>query len=168
MEDMANNVLSDEDDQTDGSTASLVQALRNRLDTLKRPFRPNVGGWMVNFIGVRDTSCRNGLGMSPIGTRYLELVQATQGQSFSICESSLRDAVAGLQKRVLEIITDYPLASVPNLETVKVYQNGVLVPRSVTNGWDYIPSLRLIRFYGTFVPSSDTAVKVDYTPANAS
>lgn len=162
------NILSDEDDQSEGSSASLIQALRSRLDMIKRPFRPNVGGWMVNFIGVKDESCRNGLGMSPIGNRYLELVQISQGQSFSICEASLQSAVAGLQKRVLEIITDYPLASVPNLDTIRVYQNGVLVPRSMTNGWDYIPSQRLIRFFGTFVPAANTSVKVDYTPANAS
>jgi hypothetical protein len=162
------NILSDEDDQTDGTAASVVQSLRNRLDQFKRPFRPNVGGWLVNFIGVKDNTCRNGLGQSPIGYRYLDLVIASQGQSFSICQNSLKEAVSRLQARVLEIITDYPLASVPNLDTVRVYQNGVPVPRSTTNGWDYIPSLRVIRFYGGFIPSSRMDVKVDYTPATAS
>ncbi len=162
------NVLSDEEDQSDGTTASVVQAIKNKMDQFKKPFRPNVGGWLVNFIGVKDTTCKNGLGMSPIGYRYLDLVQSSGGKSFSICEANLKDAVASLQARVLEIITDYPLASTPNLDTVRVYMNGILVPRSNVNGWDYIPSLKVIRFFGTAVPSADVSVKVDYTPATAS
>ena len=55
------NVLSDEEDQTDGSTASVVQAIKNKMDQLKKPFRPNVGGWLVNFIGVKDTTFPNHL-----------------------------------------------------------------------------------------------------------
>lgn len=162
------NVLSDEDDQTDGTSASVELALKNRLEQLKKPFRPNVGGWMVNFIGVKDTTCKNPFGMSPIGTRYLDLAAASNGKSFSICEASLKDAVAGLQARILEIITDYPLASVPNLDTVRVTMNGVVIPRSNLNGWDYVPALKVIRFYGTAIPSADVTVKVDYTPAGAS
>ncbi len=162
------NVLSDEEDQTDGTTASVVQAIKNKMDQFKKPFRPNIGGWLVNFIGVKDTTCRNGLGMSPIGYRYLDLVQSSGGKSFSICDANLKEAVASLQRRVLEIITDYPIASTPNLDTVRVYMNGVLVPRSNVNGWDYIPALKVIRFYGTAVPSADVTVKVDYTPAGAS
>lgn len=162
------NVLSDEEDQTDGTSASVLQSIKTRMEQLKRPFRPNVGGWVVNFIGVKDSTCRNGLGIAPIGNRYLDLVATSGGKSFSICDASLKDAVTSLQARVLEIVTDYPLASTPNLDTVKVYMNGVLVPRSTLNGWDYIPALKVIRFYGTAVPSSDVSVKVDYTPASAS
>lgn len=162
------NILSDEEDQSDGSSSSVVQSLKTKLDQLKKPFRPNVGGWLVNFIGVKDSTCKNGLGMSPIGYRYLDLVQLSNGKSFSICDSNLQEAVSGLQKRVLEIITDYPLATVPNLDTVRVYMNGDFVPRSSINGWDYIPSLQVIRFFGTAIPSSDVTVKVDFTPAGAS
>jgi hypothetical protein len=162
------NILSDEDDQSPGTNASAEQTLENRLNALKKPFRPNVGGWLVNFIGRIDTSCPNQFGDSPIGTRYMDLATASGGNSYSICGTSLANAVSGLQARVLEIITDYPLASEPDLSTVKVYQNDVLVPRSTTNGWDYIPSLKVIRFYGTYVPSTDVKVVVDYTPASAS
>ncbi len=162
------NILSDEDDQTDGTSASVEQALKSRLDQLKQPFRPNVGGWLVNFIGVKDTTCKNALGFSPIGTRYLDLVQASGGDSFSICDVNLEDAVSKLQARVLEIITDYPLSVVPDVNSIKVYMNGVLIPHSSLNGWDYIPSLKVIRFYGTAVPSAAVSVKVDFTPAGAS
>lgn len=164
------NVLSDENDQTAGSSASVVQSLKSRLDQFKKPFRPNVGGWIMNFIGVTDPECNreNSFGQDMVGHRYMDLASSSGGKSFSICNTSLKDAVASLQARVLEIITDYPLASVPNLDTVRVYMNGVLVPRSSVNGWNYIPELRVIRFFGTAVPSSDVTVKVDYTPAGAS
>lgn len=162
------NVLSDEDDQTDGSRDSLVQALKTTLNTFKKPFRPGVGGWVVNFIGVTSTQCQNAFGQSPIGYRYMDLVNLSGGKSFPICTGTLKQAVEGLQARVMEIITDYPLSSVPDLATVKVFKNGVQIPRSSANGWDYIPSLNLIRFYGTAVPSSDEPIKVSFTPASAS
>jgi hypothetical protein len=161
------NILSDEDDQTDGTSASVLLALRNRLDQLKKPFRPGVGGWIANFIGVKDTTCKDGFGRSNIGYRYLDLAQSSNGKSFSICETNLKEAVASLQKRVLEIATDYPLASVPNVDTIRVYMNGVLVPHSNENGWDYVPASQLVRFYGNAVPSADVQVTVDYTPAGA-
>ncbi len=162
------NVLSDEDDHSDGTSDSVVQSLASRLNQLKKPFRPNVGGWLVNFIGVKDTQCQDAFGFSPIGFRYLDLVGRSGGKSYSICTASLREAVADLQARVLEIITDYPLSDVPNVETIKVYMNGLLIPRSQTNGWDYLPDLKVIRFYGSAIPASDVSVRVEFTPASAS
>lgn len=161
------NVLSDEDDQSPGTQSSVVQSLINQLNAFKRPFRPNVGGWLVNFIGVLDQTCQNPFGQSLIGLRYIDLVNASNGTKYSICTPDLSQAVKGLQARILEIITDYPLSSVPNLATVQVFKNGALIPRSQLNGWDYIPSLRVIRFYGTAVPAADSQVRVEFTPESA-
>ena len=161
------NVLSDEDDQSPGSQASVVQSLKNRLNTLKRPFKPNVGGWLMNFIGVIDTTCQNGFGQSPIGLRYLDLVAESKGKSYPICTTALSEAVKGLQARVLEIITDYPLSAIPDIATIRVYKNGQLMPRSQMNGWDYIPTLQVIRFYGTEIPAVDSAIRVEFLPASA-
>jgi len=161
------NILSDEDDQSPGTQASVVQSLVNQLNLFKRPFRPNVGGWLVNFIGVLDQTCQNPFGQSLIGHRYIDLVNSSNGTMYSICTPDLSQAVRGLQARVLEIITDYPLSAVPNLATVQVFKNGILVPRSQVNGWDYIPSTRVIRFYGTAIPAVDSQIRVDFTPASA-
>ncbi len=161
------NVLSDEDDQSPGSQASVVLALKNRLNTLKRPFKPNVGGWLMNFIGVVDTTCQNGFGQSLIGFRYLELVAESKGKSYPICSTALSEAVKGLQARVLEIITDYPLSAVPDISTIRVFKNGLLMPRSQVNGWDYIPASQVIRFYGTEIPAVDSAIRIEFLPASA-
>jgi len=161
------NFLSDEDDQSPGSASSVVQSLTNQLNTFKRPFRPNVGGWLVNFIGVLDTTCQNNFGQSWIGNRYIDLVNISKGTKYSICTPDLSLAVKGLQTRVLEIITDYPLSSVPNLATLRVLKDGLVVPRSQVNGWDYIPDLRVIRFFGTAVPAVDSKIRVEFTPDSA-
>lgn len=161
------NILSDEDDQSPGTQASVVQSLVNQLNTFKRPFRPNVGGWLVNFIGVLDQTCQNDFGQSPVGRRYIDLVNSSNGTMYSICTPDLSQAVKGLQARVLEIITDYPLSAVPDLATVQVFKDGVRVPRSQSNGWDYVPNLRVIRFYGTAIPAVDSQIRVDFTPESA-
>ena len=161
------NFLSDEDDQSPGSASSVVQSLVTQLNAFKKPFRPNVGGWLVNFIGVVDTTCQNGFGQSLIGHRYLDLVNISNGTKYSICTPDLSQAVKGLQTRVLEIITDYPLSAVPNLTTVQVFKDGVLVPRSQVNGWDYVPAARVIRFYGTAIPAVDSQIRVVFTPESA-
>lgn len=161
------NVLSDEDDQSAGASSSVVQAMMNRLNTFKRPFRPGVGGWLLNYIGVTGT-CMNGLGQYLIGQRYIDLAQASGGASFPICSANLGDAVRSLRARVLEILTDYPLASKPNVSTIRVYKDGVLVPQSQQNGWDYIPTLQVIRFFGTAIPAVDSKIQVEFTPASAS
>jgi len=162
------NVLSDEDDATDGTRESVVQTLSNRLNALKKPYRPGVGGWLVNFIGVIDNQCTDDFGVVNLGFRYMDLVQISGGRQFSICAGTLKSAVEGLQSRVLQILTDYPLAQVPNVATIRVYKNGVLVPKSTTNGWDYIPALKVIRFYGSAVPAADSSIRVEFTPASAS
>ncbi|MFN8792276.1 MAG: hypothetical protein ACK5Y2_12555 [Bdellovibrionales bacterium] len=162
------NVLSDEDDGTDGTRESVVQTLSNRLNVLKKPYRPGVGGWLLNFIGVIDNHCQDQFGRVNLGLRYMDLVQLSGGRKFSICAGNLKPAVEGLQSRVLEILTDYPIAQIPNVATIRVYKNGILVPRSATNGWDYIPTLNVIRFYGSAVPAADSAIRVEFTPASAS
>jgi len=163
------NILADGEDSTEGSTASLLHSLTTRLNDLKKPRRPNVGGWLANYIGVTKSSdCPNDFGTDETGYRYLELVKQSQGKAYPICVESLKGAVDGLKARLLEIITDYPLSDIPDLMTVKVYMDGVLVPRSVSNGWSYVPELNVIRFHGTAVPSVDSSVKVSFTPASAS
>lgn len=161
------NVLSDEDDQSAGAAASVVQAMANRLNNFKRPFRPNVGGWMMNYIGVTGT-CMNGIGQFLVGQRYLDLVQMSGGQSFPICSANFADAVRSLQARVLQILTDYLLSAVPDVATIRVYKDNVLVPQSPQNGWQYIPASQLIRFFGTAVPAVDSKVRVEFTPASGS
>lgn len=161
------NILSDDNDETDGTDDSVLQTLKNRLNTLKKPFRPNVGGWMVNYIGAVNNQCQDNLGDVKNGGRYINLVNASGGKAYPICTTSLAEAVKGLQARVLEIITDYPLTKIPAVDTIKVYKNNVVVPRSTTNGWDYIPSSNVIRFFGAAIPAVDSPIRVEFTPASA-
>ncbi len=160
------NVLSDEDDQSSGASASVVQSMVNRLNSFKRPFRPNVGGWLFNYIGVTGT-CMNGIGQFLIGQRYMDLAAMSGGASFPICSANLGDAVRSLRARVLEILTDYPLAQKPNVASIRVFKDGIMVPQSMVNGWDYIPTLQVIRFYGTAIPSVDSKIRVEFTPDSA-
>ncbi|MNT40361.1 hypothetical protein D3C72_1766680 [compost metagenome] len=92
------------------------------------------------------------------------LADVSGGVKESICNSSLATAVGNIRKRIAQIMTDFKLRDLPKLETIKILVNGVSIPRSQENGWDYFEDGNFIRFYGTAVPAADASIRVDFDP----
>jgi hypothetical protein len=159
--------LSNEDDYSSSSIASLEQF----FDTLKPKFKGTTQAWLMNFIGVPSltSSCSTVLGgeYKEPGLRWIELANYSGGTVQAICDTSLAYAVDNVRKRIVEVLTDYYLSRRPKVETIVVKKNGVVVPKSTTDGWDYIQDKNLIRFYGNSVPSADETITVDFSPADA-
>lgn len=159
--------LSNEDDYSSGSVASIKQY----FDSLKPKFKGTTQAWIVNFIGVPNlqSSCSTVLGgeYKEPGLRWIELANYTGGTVQAICDSSLSTAVDNVRKRIVETLTDYHLGRNPKIETIVVHKNGQVVPRSNIDGWDYIPEIQAVRFYGNAVPAADDRISVDFSPADA-
>jgi hypothetical protein len=147
--------LSDEDDKS----APSVSTFTSFLDKLKTPWIDGSRSWMFNFIGVLEDSsaCRTFNDYSQPGDVYMEMVKKTKGVQESICSSNLGVAVTNIRARIVQILTDFKLKSI----------NGVIIPRSSTNGWDYIAATNSVRFYGSAVPAADVSISVDFKPAEA-
>ncbi|MFZ4404689.1 MAG: hypothetical protein ACOYOK_11360 [Pseudobdellovibrionaceae bacterium] len=163
------NVLSDEDDQS-GRNASYYEAM---LDELKPAQYNNQKNWMLNFVGVLSPTAATGVcttfnAYSDPGDLFIALANLSGGVQESICTTTLTSAVSNIRLRILQILTDFRLSSKPLLSSVRVKINGKVIPQSQTDGWYYIESLNVIRFYGTAVPAADAVIAVDFTPAQAS
>lgn len=161
-------VLSNEDDYSSGTT----QNFADFLDTVKPPFTGFTKAWVLNFIGVPslDSSCStalDGIYKEP-GTRWIDLATKSEGRVEAICDTSLGVAVDNVKKRIVEILTDFKLGRKPDVSTIKISINGVMIPQSKVNGWEYIEEGYIIRFHGTAVPGADARILVDFTPAEAS
>ncbi|MES2964255.1 MAG: hypothetical protein V4760_10220 [Bdellovibrionota bacterium] len=157
--------LSNEDDQSASADYGAF------LDTVRPPLPSGERSWVAQFMGVTpdDPTCKTSewdqAGYSEVGLKYIALADESGGNSEAICDADLRRALTNVKSRILEILTEYKLASVPNLSTLEVYINGALVPQDAVNGWSYFASTNSIRFHGSSVPRSDASIKVNYDPA---
>ena len=162
--------LSTEDDKSsDISGGSAAYAAY--LDQSKGFYDDGTRRWVMNFIGVLSLSgnCNTtgDLGYKEPGVRWMDLATTSNGVTSSICATDLSSAASNVKARISQILTDYRLSKKPDESTLHVYLNNVEIPRNTTNGWDYIASGNLIRFYGSAVPAADANIRVDFRPASA-
>lgn len=161
--------LSDEDDKSK-SSSSAVSYYTQVLDSIKQPWADGTRSWVFNFVGIlslQGTCTTTSLDYKEPGLSFMGLTDISGGTKSSLCASDLSPAVSGISARIMQILTDFKLSSVPLESSVAVTVNNQIVPRSTSNGWDYIAAKNLVRFYGTSVPSADSSIKVDFKPAHA-
>ena len=168
-------ILGDEDDSSsefgNGSSDDFI----NYMNNFKPDFKEGGRAWVANFIGtLTNQSCDNLGGTPSIGTKYIKLVDASNGVKASICSADLASAVSNIKARIVEIITAFRLKDIPNKDTIKVSVGGVAIVEDAVNGWTLekevtgMKAVYLIKFHGTAIPAADQHINVDYTPLSAS
>jgi hypothetical protein len=159
-------VLTNEDDYSPHP----VSHYQDFLDSVKSEVPGFDQGWILNFIGVTDIqgSCRTTGDFKEAGLRYIELADISGGIKTSICEADLVEAVSILEKKIVQILSDYKLDQIPRFETIEVYINEMLVPHHEVHGWFYVESQNLIRFNGDFLPKASDRIRVEYKPLSGS
>lgn len=166
------NVLSNEDDKSVGTKTSSPYAshFSTFLDNSKKPWDDGSRSWMMNFIGVLGNeagACTTFQNYSEAGLAFIELVNLSGGIKESICKASLASAMNNVKARILEVLVEFKLSRKPVESTIEVTINGVLIPSSPVNGWQYSATRNSIKFYGSAVPAADAKIKVDFKPAGA-
>lgn len=162
-------VLSNEDDHSVNNSQHFAEA----LDQLKPKFNGYTQAWVLNFIGVPNlqSSCStalDGIYKEP-GIKWIELADYSGGLVQPICDTTLASAVSNIKKRIVEVLTEFSLGRPAVDGTIQVRVNGVLIPESTTNGWEYIPEGNRIKLHGSAVPTSASdVISIDFTPATAS
>ncbi|HWU44785.1 MAG TPA: hypothetical protein VN132_15140, partial [Bdellovibrio sp.] len=152
--------LSDEDDKSKSNSSDAITYYTNFLDSVKQPWSDGSRSWVFNFVGILSlsgTCTTTSLDYKEPGLSFMGLADASGGTKNSLCSSDLSPAVSNISARVIQILTDFKLSALPLESSIVVTINGQVIPRSTTNGWDYIADKNIIRFYGNAVP-----------PANAS
>lgn len=154
--------LSNEDDKSDDLVDYVAE-----LDAIKPPLPLGDRSWIAHFLGVmpNDPTCTSApWGVKLPGYRYIELVDASGGAKESICDADYSRALTNVKARVLEISTEFPLDRKPIEASIKVYVNGIEIPKSEVNGWTYRASANAIRFHGTAIPAAGAGIHVAFDP----
>lgn len=159
-------VVSDEDDQSIGPVESYVRLLA----ALKPPGRSaNVS--LSAVVGDRPDGCYPpgeedvfGARAEP-GERYLEAAAATSGLTQSICAADFGPFVGQLATTLAALRRVFPLSAPAEADSIRVRVDGVLVPRSATNGWTLRPDGRSIEFSPNRTPRPGAEIRIEYEVA---
>lgn len=162
----------DNDSHLVGSTPttvqSFLQALKpDKFDVLARTYKKNYTVSAVAVNSLTEAACVTLQMTDPlieVGTKYKSLVTGSNGSWASICEPNFASGLTQISQRIAEAITEIPLASVPDVSTIAIRFNGVLVAQDGTNGWTYESSGQKIVFHGSAIPQDNTSISIDYTP----
>jgi hypothetical protein len=119
----------------------------------------------VNVIAVRPgDSCAPNL--NHFGVRYLQLANDTDGVNGSICDANFSATLNNIAIQVGELSTQFRLSQIPDVTTIVVKVNHILISEDAINGWTYNEVNNSIRFHGSALPPQGAAISVNFTPLN--
>jgi len=172
-------ILSDEDDfsnptrpERTSSTSPLpdqdyaapglesVDSYISYLDHLTGSHDPLNRNYTVSAVTALNKSCA-----LLVGLRIMELVHKTGGVIGDICTANYSTVLQNIQKKILDLSTEFPLNRKPRLGSIRITVNGIPLPEDSENGWTYNPTKNTIQFHGTGVPPHAATVMIAYDPA---
>jgi len=162
----------DQDDTMPGGTPQTVSQVVSFLDGLKpekfdvlsRTYKKNYTVSAVVVQSMTDPDCTSlGAGFDK-GTKLMALANLTNGSVASICKADFSPGLTQISQRIAEAITEIPLGSEPNVNTITVRFNGSLIARSAVDGWTYDSANNKIIFHGDAIPTDNTNIAIDYIP----
>ncbi|MCB9662637.1 MAG: hypothetical protein H6732_00840 [Alphaproteobacteria bacterium] len=171
--------VSDEDDCSDegrlGAEADNLDCYRKSelltpVSTFVRRFEALKGNERVvqvaAIVGLQDARSVCAQTTQP-GLRYIELAEALNGLSNSICESEAvwRDFLFTLGLNASGILTVFELSSGVKDGTLEVYVDDVLQVEDPENGFTFDPETRTITFHGDGVPPRGSQIRAEYEAA---
>jgi len=123
----------------------------------------------VSAITVMDSACQAQHSANApsaiVGTRYIDIVNRTNGVLGSVCDSSFASSLQNIQEKIIELSTLFPLDREPDVKTIRVAVNGQFINQDEKNGWTYLTSENAIQFHGSAVPPAGASIQVYYDPA---
>lgn len=126
--------------------------------------------YSVSALTVPDTACRNAhVGQSPstiIGTRYMDMATKTSGVIGSVCDQSYASALTEIQKKIIELGTQFYLTGSPVVSSIAVVVNGTSIPQDSINGWTYNSAANSIVFHGGAIPPAGASIGVTFDPTS--
>lgn len=172
-------ILSDEDDFSgnnrcqncgadhdyNAATLDSVATYTTYLDQLTQS-PPGDRRYIVSNISVIDANCQSQhqASGSIMGTRYMQLTQATNGISASICDASFANSLTAIQTLIAELSTQFYLNRIPVVSSIQVNVNGQAIPQNATNGWTYESASNSIKFHGSAIPAQGSTIIVNFDP----
>ena len=174
-------IVSDEDDLSHNNSYYIdsindpeiipVQEYVNYLDGLTNS-TPEFKRYSVSALAILDETCRQQLNDSwpgrRIGVRYQELVEATGGETGSLC-GNFAVILDFISEGIIQLATQFYLSRKPKPETIQVIINSQVIPPvaeplNPKNGWLYNDENNSVMFFGTAVPAQGANINIVYDP----
>ncbi len=125
--------------------------------------------YSVSALTVMDSACQQqhvvDAPTTVVGKRYMDIAGKTDGELGSVCDVSYAHALEAIQKKIVELGTQFYLTGVPVVSTIRVGVNGAVIPQDSLNGWTYNAAANSIVFHGGAVPGAGANVSVVFDPA---
>lgn len=99
-----------------------------------------------------------------IMTRIMDLVTRTNGVLGDICQGDFGPSMVEISNQIATLSTQFFLNREPNVSTIVVTVDGVVVPQDAVNGWTYILEANSITFHGSAIPQQGAVIAVDFDP----
>lgn len=147
-------VVSDEDDQSPDDVSTYVDA----LEALKGESNVRLSA----VVGDLPAGCASPYAAADPAERYLDAVTMMNGVSDSICRKDLSDTMKALALNGLGLTDTFALTAVPELESMEVRVDGVLVHQRDLNGWRYDAGLNAVILDGYAIPGPGSEVEIRY------
>ena len=146
--------FSDEDDQSDLSVDEFIDALEAEVEG---------GSVTINsIVGDLPEGCASMLAAADPGEKYVEAQEATGGLRESICSFDYDAMLSRMAQHVLGLNVRFALLKIPNLDTVEVKVDGIIIHHRDRHGWWYDAGDNTIVFDGYAVPPPGSSIVISY------
>lgn len=153
-------ILSDEDDQSPDPVETYLDEL---VDS-----HPDTGFDISAIAGGEPAGCNSVYGSAEAGSRIIAAVEGSSGEFASICEADYEPVMAKLALASTGMTDTFELSALPDLESMEVYVDGVLMHMRPQDGWRYDASDNAVVFDGLAIPRPGQVVEVQYIEITAS
>ena len=147
-------ILTDEDDQSEGTVDSYVSHLQD--------FKKDTSVVISLIGGPLPAGCASTTSSAEPAERLHDAVDATGGTFKSICEPDFAAVMKSFAFTTVGLTDTFELSDLPDLETLEVRVDGVLMHERPTDGWQYDAASNAVVFEGLAVPRPGQAIDLNY------
>ncbi len=146
-------MVSDEEDQSDGSVNLYVDFFRN-LKGFRNPQLVSISAIAGDVPG--------GCATAEAGARYQNAVQSIGGQFQSICSASWQTMLQNIGLGVFALRSTWTLSRQADPASITVRVNGNSTAQGAANGWTYDAAANTVTFHGNSIPPPGARIEVQY------
>ncbi len=152
--------VSDEDDHSPEEVESYIELFEESSGS---------GDFVAHaIVGNMPAGCASGVTAADPGERYLYAAAATDGHRDSICADDYSEILVQIGLDLSGMADTFYLDALPQVDSLEVYVDDVLIPEREANGWTYWAARNAIVFDGWAVPRPAMAITIFYELLGAS
>jgi hypothetical protein len=146
--------FSDEDDHSGMDSEDFISDLE--------AMRPDSIVTVNSIVGDLPEGCASILAAADPGEKYVEAQEFTEGLRESICSFDYDAMLSRVAQHVIGLNVRFALMKIPDLDTVEVKVDGIIIHHRDRHGWWYDAGDNTIVFDGYAVPPPGSSIVITY------